>query len=138
MTLTANKYKILKEKNKWEAPSAEEEKIMALEARITKMAEGNQSSNKTKPTSKTSKPAASKDMSWKYVEPPEMQTRENPARGTTRSGGGVRTTRHLSTTSLMNVRARVSNQTHRPSPTRTRKTQRITVNLNLKSPSSRE
>jgi hypothetical protein len=70
MTLTAHKYKILKEKNEWEAPSAEEEKIMALEARITKMVKDNQSSNKTKSTSKTSKPA-SKDMSWKYIEPPD-------------------------------------------------------------------
>jgi hypothetical protein len=38
MILAANKYKILKEKNEWEAPSADKEKIMALEARITKMA----------------------------------------------------------------------------------------------------
>jgi hypothetical protein len=70
MILAVNKYKILKEKNEWEAPSAGEEKIMALEARITKMAKGNQSSGRTKTTPKSSKPA-SKDMSWKYAEPPD-------------------------------------------------------------------
>jgi hypothetical protein len=68
MILAANKYKILKEKNKWEAPSADEEKIMALEAMITKMAKGNQSSGKTKTTPKSYK-LVSKDMSWKYAEP---------------------------------------------------------------------
>jgi hypothetical protein len=70
MTLAANKYKILKEKNEWEAPSAEEEKIMALEAKITKMVKGRQPTSKGKTNPKTNA-ASNKDMSWKYQEPPD-------------------------------------------------------------------
>ena len=46
MTLAANKYKQLKDLETWNAPSPEEEKIMALEARINKMR--NNQSNKKK------------------------------------------------------------------------------------------
>jgi hypothetical protein len=70
MTLAANKYIILKGKNEWEAPSPEEEKILTLEAKISKTVRGNQSTGKSKSTTTTSK-TTKKIMSWKYIEPPD-------------------------------------------------------------------
>jgi hypothetical protein len=71
MTLAANKYKILKEKNEWEAaPSPDKEKVLALEAKISNMSKGNKFAAKSKSNPTTTK-TNKKDMSWKYIEPPE-------------------------------------------------------------------
>jgi hypothetical protein len=112
MTLAANKYKILKEKNKWEAPSPEEEKILALEAKISKMTRGNKFTDKIKSTTTTTK-TNKKDMSWKYIEPPDDIKSEVKMWGD-KSGGGVPTTKHSFATSLKTVRERESNPVHRP------------------------
>ncbi len=52
MNLAKNKYQILKQNEKWNAPSVEEEKIMALEAQIKKLQKGR---NKSKDTNKNGK-----------------------------------------------------------------------------------
>ena len=46
MQLANNKYKVMKENDTWEAPSAEEEKIMALQAEVRRMQKSGKSSRK--------------------------------------------------------------------------------------------
>ena len=46
MTCTSNKHKVLKDKSVWNALSEEEEKMLALEAKVTKLQQNKKNNNK--------------------------------------------------------------------------------------------
>ncbi len=54
MSLALNRYKVLKEKGRWNAPTDEQKKILALEAKLDKMSKSKASGNK--PPEKKEKP----------------------------------------------------------------------------------
>ena len=60
MKNAAEKYKTLLQKGLWNAPDANEEKILALQAEINKLKKGNQKSGKGSSTKKNSKPKKEK------------------------------------------------------------------------------
>lgn len=61
MQLADNKYRLLKEREEWDAPSPEEEKIMALEAAVQKLSK----KRKNEPKKYVEKTKKSKDQSGK-------------------------------------------------------------------------
>lgn len=60
MALAKNRYEVLLEKGQWNAPSAEEEKILALEATLKRMQSQQQRANKSRSTDSNDKAAAGK------------------------------------------------------------------------------
>ena len=81
MTFAKNKYDVLVQKELWNAPTPEEEKIIALEATVKKL-QGQQkriggNSNKPKPKEKVRKPAAKPDEAWMKVEPADKTKSKN-------------------------------------------------------------
>ena len=84
MLLAENKFKTLKEKSQWQAPSEEEEKIVALEAEVKALRnqtkpkrdnkggnKGNNDYNKGKPKSKVKSKGGDKEFGWKSKAPKE-------------------------------------------------------------------
>lgn len=69
MEKAANKYKILKTKELWEAPSAEEEKLLALEARFAEL--------KKKFANKRKKPGSSNNSSGSNGDPPTQKKKKD-------------------------------------------------------------
>ena len=83
MQLADNKYRLLKERDEWDAPSAEEEKLLALQTEIEKLKkmrkrkpdEGTQKGPKSN-KSKRKNPASNKEQdkpAWMFKAPPESE-----------------------------------------------------------------
>ena len=80
MLLADTKYKTLVEKGTWDAPSAEEEKIIALQAQVESLQKKmNKAGNSKDTSSKTGKEKGKgtpKKPDWMYQEPPEDKLKE--------------------------------------------------------------
>jgi hypothetical protein len=75
MQLMKNKYETLKEQEKWNLPTEQEQKILALESKLAKLDKGKQSDKKGKNEKKkkgkyNGKKGKKKDEAWMAIKPP--------------------------------------------------------------------
>ena len=70
MNLASNMYKVLKQKGQWNAPTADEEKILALETKVMKLTKDNRTAAKKGKDSADPKKDGDKVNGWRFKEPP--------------------------------------------------------------------
>ena len=115
MLWARNKYDLLRDKGTWNAPTDEEEKIIALQAQVKAMVKKlKHTKNSSKPNSKFSSKKSEKQKQTKKKEkleclPPSLRTSTKRSNGTFANGNGAERIRadianHLSSMHQMNAK----------------------------------